>query len=249
MSHTPSDSTKRKKLPNADAGEIMQRKQVPVLCFHLIRNWRHSDSRKAKECIIPLNCFKKHIKTLADSGYHTILPEQLYDYLVNGGSLPAKPIILSFDDTNLDQYTKGAGELKKYGFKAVYFITAEVIGKGRHMKASQIKDLADSGNAIANHTWNHPNLLKIRDSDWTIQLDRSNKKIEKIISHPVVCFAYPFGLYNDKCINELHQYGFKMAFQLGDRRDQNDPLMTLRRILDDGHWTTDDLINTLKRDF
>ena len=41
---------------------------------------------------------------LADSGYHTILPDQLYDYLTKGTPLPSKPIMLTFDDTDLDQF-------------------------------------------------------------------------------------------------------------------------------------------------
>lgn len=246
---TPPDSAKHAKTFSPVTETIMKRKQVPVLCYHSIRKWRPRDSRMARECVMPPRSFKKHIKVLADSGYHTILPDQLYDYLVNGTSLPDKPIIISFDDTNIDQYTKGAVELKKYGFKAVYFITAEVIGMGRHMRAHQIKELADSGNVIANHTWDHPNLLKINDSDWDIQLEKSNKKIEDITGRPVTCLAYPFGLFNEKCIDELRRRQFKMAFQLGAARYKKDPLMAIRRIVDDGHWTSKQLINSIERDF
>jgi peptidoglycan/xylan/chitin deacetylase (PgdA/CDA1 family) len=39
------------------------------------------------------------MKALADAGYQTILPEQLYNYLVFDGPLPAKPILITFDDT------------------------------------------------------------------------------------------------------------------------------------------------------
>ena len=62
------------------------------------------------------------MKLLADSGYHTILPDQLYDYLTKGTALPPKPIMLTFDDTDGDQYNIARPELLKYGFKGVYFI-------------------------------------------------------------------------------------------------------------------------------
>ena len=62
----------------------MAKKQVPILCYHQIRDWRPKDSKTAKDYIIPVASFKAHIKILADSGYHTILPDQLYKY--NRGS-------------------------------------------------------------------------------------------------------------------------------------------------------------------
>src|SRR6201996_7138106 len=106
--------------PNPTA--IMARKQVPILCYHQIRDWRPKDSKTAKDYIMPIAAFKQHIKLLADSGYHTILPDQLYNYLVNGAALPSKPIMITFDDTDGDQYNVARPELLKYGFKAVYFI-------------------------------------------------------------------------------------------------------------------------------
>src|SRR4051812_10169458 len=78
---------------------IMARKQVPVVCWHQIRDWRLKDSKNAKDYIVQIAEFKKHIKMLADSGYHTILPDQLYAYLTTGAALPKKPIMLTFDDT------------------------------------------------------------------------------------------------------------------------------------------------------
>ncbi len=86
----------------------MARKQVPVVCWHQIRDWRPKDSKNANDYIVQIAAFKEHIKMLADSGYHTILPDQLYAYLTTGAALPKKPIMLTFDDTDEDQYTIAA---------------------------------------------------------------------------------------------------------------------------------------------
>ena len=105
----------------ADAKTILGRKQVPVLCYHQIRDWKATDSKAAKDYIIPVATFKAHMKLLADSGYHTILPDEYYDYLNNGTPLPDKPIMITFDDTEKNQHGIAAPELKKYGFKAAFF--------------------------------------------------------------------------------------------------------------------------------
>lgn len=104
------------------AATIMNRPQVPVLCYHQIRNWRATDSRQAKDYIVPVAAFEQQIKMLADSGYHTISADQLYDYLISGAALPAKPVMLTFDDTDLPQYTVAKPTMEKYGFKGLFFI-------------------------------------------------------------------------------------------------------------------------------
>src|SRR5450631_2097087 len=60
---------------------ILGRKQVPILCYHQIRDWKPTDSKMAKDYIMPPATLKEQLKMLADSGYHTILPDQLYAYL------------------------------------------------------------------------------------------------------------------------------------------------------------------------
>ena len=250
-----------------DKPAIMARKQVPILCYHQIRDWRAKDSKGAKDYIVPVADFKAKIKSLADSGYHTILPDQLYAYLTTGAALPSKPIMLTFDDTDLDQFTIAAPELKKYGFKAVYFIMTVSIGRPNYMTSEQIKKLSDDGNVIGSHTWDHHRFdrlshtssLKILGKngkitlkptdDWVTQLDKPTAKLEEITGKKITYFAYPFGIWNSANLPELHKRGFKIAFQLADKRDPNDPLMTVRRILDSGYWSTKTLHNAIKNSY
>ena len=240
--------------PAAPAGPvnpaaIMARKQVPVVCYHQIRDWKATDSKGAKDYIVQVAAFKDHIKMLADSGYHTILPDQLYNYLTTGAALPSKPIMITFDDTDLDQFTIGAPTLKKYGFKAVYFIMTVSLGRPHYMNKEQVKQLSDEGNVIASHTWDHHNFKKFAGKDWEIQIDKPTKKLEEITGKPVKYFAYPFGLWNAQGLPELHKRGFKMAFQLADKRYPQDPLMAVRRILDSGYWSTKTFGNSIKNSF
>ena len=233
-----------------NSAAIMARKQVPIVCYHQIRDWRPKDSKTDKDYIIPPAAFKEHLKMLKDSGYHTILPDQLYDYLTKGTALPSKPIMLTFDDTDLDQWEIARPEMKKYGFKGVFFIMTVSLGKIKHyMSKEQVKQLSDEGNVIACHTWNHSNFKHFAGKDWEIQLDKPTKLLEQITGKPVKYFAYPFGVWNTQGLPELHKRGFKLAFQLADKRDPQDPLMTVRRILDSGYWTTKTFSNSLRHSF
>jgi len=49
---------------------MMARKQIPVLCWHQIRDWCPTDSKTSFDYVLSVAAFKMHIKMLADSGYH-----------------------------------------------------------------------------------------------------------------------------------------------------------------------------------
>jgi peptidoglycan/xylan/chitin deacetylase (PgdA/CDA1 family) len=236
----------------ADAATILSRKQVPILCYHQIRDWRAGDSQTAKDYITPVSTFKAHVKMLADSGYTSVLPDQVYNYLVYGDPLPAKPIMFTFDDTDLDQFTVAAPELKKYGFKAVYFIMTVSIGrmgKVKYMNSEQIKQLSDEGNVIGSHTYDHKNVKKYQAEDWVTQIDKPTKRLEEITGKKIEYFAYPFGLWNKEAIPELKKRGFKSAFILATSRDENNPLFTIRRIIASGYWSAKTLSNSINNSF
>ncbi|MGY3053407.1 peptidoglycan/xylan/chitin deacetylase (PgdA/CDA1 family) [Pedobacter sp. UYEF25] len=236
----------------ADAKTILARKEVPVLCYHQIRNALPIDSKRAQNDIISPDNFRKHIKMLADSGFHSILPDQLYDYLAFGVKLPEKSIMISFDDTDLDQFEVAAPTLKKYGFKGVYFIMTVSIGKkGRigYMSKAQIKQLSEDGNTIASHTYDHKNFAHFTEADWKTQIDQPTKTLAEITGKKINYFAYPYGIFKTSSLHKLEEHGFKAAFILSTKRDEQYPLYTIRRIVDPGNYSAKNLIHSIKKSF
>src|SRR5882757_6004875 len=88
-STVPATITPTTVIPNASV--ILSKKQVPILCYHQIRDWKPTDSKISREYIVPPAAFAAQMRMLADSGYHTISPDQLYAYLISGDKLPSKP--------------------------------------------------------------------------------------------------------------------------------------------------------------
>lgn len=234
--------------PIADAATILARKEVPILCYHQIRNWRAGDP---KDMIVPPETFKAHLKILADSGYQTILPDQLYNYLTKGAPLPEKPFMLTYDDTDIDQFTVAAPEMKKYGFKGVYFImTVSMNRPPRYMSKDQLKELVAEGHVIESHTWNHTRVPHYKtDEDWLTQIDKPKKQIEELTGEPSNYFAYPYGLWTKEGIPELKKHGVRAAFILSTKRDENDPLYTIRRMIGSGTWSGQALYNSMLKTF
>jgi peptidoglycan/xylan/chitin deacetylase (PgdA/CDA1 family) len=225
---------------------ITLQKQVPVLCYHNIKT---STERHKLDYTITTAQFQLHMQMLADSGFHTILPGQLYNYLTTGAPLPDKPVIISFDDTREEHFTIAAPLLARYDFKGVFFVMTVPIGKPGYMTQMQIKQLADKGHEVGLHTWNHPDMRKLPAAEWDVQISQPKQKLEQITGKAVLYFAYPYGAWNNTSITALKQRGIKVAFQLSNKQSEKEPLYTVRRLMVPGNWTAASLYKQMQTAF
>ena len=233
----------------ANAATLLSKKEVPILCYHNLRDFSPSASGNIKVYTVKPLAFAQQMKALSDEGYQTILPNQLYDYLVFDGPLPPKPIMISFDDTREEQFSIGAAEMKKYGFKGIFFIMTVAINRPGYMSKEQIKRLSDEGHVVGAHTWDHHMVTKYAGDDWNLQLVKPKAKLEAIIGKPVTDFAYPFGLWNTAAIPEIKKSGSQMAYILSTKRDSTAPLYTIRRIIVSGTWSTEGMMKAINSSF
>jgi peptidoglycan/xylan/chitin deacetylase (PgdA/CDA1 family) len=233
----------------ADAATILARKEVPILCYHNIKEFTAQSGEMTKTYTVKPQNFAAQMKAIHDAGYHSILPNQLYNYLAYGAALPTKPIMITFDDTRGEQYSIGASEMEKYGFKGVFFVMTVAINRPNYLSSDEIKKLSDAGHEIAAHTWDHHMVTKYNGDDWDLQLVKPKSKLEKIIGKPVTSFAYPFGLWNSAAIPEIKKTGYKMAYILSTKRDTVAPLYTIRRMIVSGNWKTEQLLKSIETTF
>jgi peptidoglycan/xylan/chitin deacetylase (PgdA/CDA1 family) len=189
------------------------------------------------------------MKLLSDSGYTTILPDQLVDYLRHGKPIPAKSVMLTFDDNVADQMNVARPILQQYGFKGVFFIMTVTLGKPGYMSPAQVKQLHDEGNVIGSHTYDHQNMRKLPDSLWSVQVDKPQKQLKVITGEDVKYFAYPFGLWKPENIPALQKRDITAAFELTEKRDGGNPLYTIRRMIVPGEWTAEQMHRRMKSSF
>jgi peptidoglycan/xylan/chitin deacetylase (PgdA/CDA1 family) len=244
----------------ADAAAILARKQVPVLCYHHIRDVNDAGIKNIYE--VTLAKFQDQMKALHDSGYTAILPDQLYDYLAYGKALPEKPVMITYDDTDEEQFSFAKPIMDKYGFKAVYFIMTIAMNKPRYMSKEQIRQLSDEGHVIASHTWDHSRTDRYKEvneieeggrkkvvNDWDQQLVKTKNQLKEITGKEPVDFAFPFGIWKSAGLPEVQKRGYRMAFQLAEKRDSAMPLYTVRRIIVAPGWDGARMIRAMKSQF
>ena len=96
--------------------------QIPVLCFHDIGT-PSSDAGSTDYYNVTLADFTAEMAWLSSNGYQTITPAQYTAWLAGtAGTLPAKPVLITFDDAFTNDFTEATPVLEKYGFHATAFI-------------------------------------------------------------------------------------------------------------------------------
>lgn len=235
-SATPSATPSPAATPTLDAGAIGARSHVPIVCYHHIRDWVASDTRSDRPYIVPVKRFTAELNYLQKNAWHTISPDQLQAYLTKGTPLPDKPIMLTFDDGDANQWTYAVRELQKHHFTATFFIMTVTLDKPNYLSTDQVKALDRMGMTVGAHTWDHHPVTKYLGNDWQKQIAAPTKQLEEITGHPIKIFAYPYGLWNPEAIPHLKEAGFVAAYQLADKIDPDEPLYTIRRVIANGFW-------------
>ena len=220
-------------------------KQVPVLAYHNIYKYPAHENL----LFISEKKFALQMKALYYSGFHSILPSDLAAYYNGKADLPLKPVIISFDDSHVEQYTLAAPILKRYGFKAVFFVMTVTVDKKGFLTTGHIQQLAQQGHIIGAHTWDHPNLSHQQPNQRRRQLHSPKKTLEAITGKRVDCLAYPFGAWDAKLLDEIHNAGYIIAFQLSGKTSNSHPLLTIRRIMVNGAWFPKNLLQQMELDF
>src|SRR5205085_12043469 len=109
--------------------------------------------------------FAAQMRWLRAHGYHTLTQLQLFQALERGKNLPAKPIVITFDDGYRDVLANAATVLKRLGMHATaYVITGRISGPDvRLLRWAQLHALEQDGIEIGSHTVHHTEIPGLSD--------------------------------------------------------------------------------------
>lgn len=201
--------------------------QVPAVMYHAHPNLGYVRDN-----------FTAHLDYFAANSFSTITLDQFYDWRVNDGILPYRPILLTVDDNYILGYTEMYPALAARRMVATNYTHTLGIGIG-NPKASwtQVNEMDAAGVFLVEaHSQTHPNLVTIIATQLRQEVAGSRQDIAtnakgKVSNH----FAYPYGSYNSAVIGELQTAGFKtgMTTKVG-LNTRTTPLFELQRYGGDG---------------
>jgi peptidoglycan/xylan/chitin deacetylase (PgdA/CDA1 family) len=183
---------------------------VPVLAYHGI-----SDGSDSPYTVTPKQ-FATQMAALKRAGYNTISARQYARF--PGGSakdLPSRPILVTFDDGQLDSYKHADAVLERYGMRATMFTITEPVDR---QNAYYVR-------------W--PELRKMRDSGrWDIQLHaHAMHRMVTIDAKGTKGAAYANRMFADGRLESMAAYRKRV------RADLDEGMKRLRAELGDGITT------------
>lgn len=186
---------------------------VPVLFYHHIEPLAIAQQLGHAQLTVDSDYFDKQMAYLSASGYRSLSADELADALINHRGLPAKSILVTFDDGYDDNYNYAFQILKKYDIAGNFMIPTGLIENKGYMTWSQLKEM--TGNPlmhIYNHTRSHVSLGGAAKDKIEYEITTANKQLEDSLGKRVSIFTYPYGSYNQLVIDVLRGNGFTAAF-------------------------------------
>ena len=197
-------------------------RSCPSLLYHHIGPARPGTKR---ELTVSPERFEHQIRWLARKGYTGIKPSDWLNWILNGASLPKKPILVTFDDAYVDTANYALPILIKYGFSAAVFVVtkrlaatntwdeAKGCGTLQLMTDEQIQYWARQGIEFGAHSRTHPHLTTLSASDLEAEVVGGKNDLTAVLGYPPVAFAYPYGEYNDEVCDSVRGQ-FDLAFSV-----------------------------------
>lgn len=188
---------------------------------------------------------EQQLAYLTENGYDPIFFEDLPD-LENYD----KPVILTFDDGYLDNYTQLYPLLEKYNAKATIFVITSAMGVSqRSMTREQIKELSDSGLvSIQSHTVNHPELSSLDEAQQLTEIRDSKLEVARMTGREPHVLCYPSGERNETTKELTAQYyNFGIDMNGGLYTTGDDP-MTVSRYYVSRYTTLDEFAAMVSAD-
>ena len=185
---------------------------VPILLYH-----RVTDQTGSYRYAVTVSDFKAQMKLLAGQGYKTLTISELVSVIREGGNLPRKAVVITFDDGFLDVYENAFPVLQEYGFKAtVYMITGVLETKLSYgyMQTPELQELAAAGWEIGSHSVSHSD-LKTSTLGMGSELTKSRTDLESRLGIEVRTFAYPFAAANSWIEDQVEKQGYDSAVGVG----------------------------------
>ena len=188
--------------------------RVPSLMYHYV-SWLPAsdpDMDLRKDLTVSPADFEAMLKFLKDNGYTTITSRDLWWSLDQTAGLPAKPVMLTFDDGYADAYSVVLPLLKAYGMTGTFFVTVNLVDRPGYLSRAQVRALADAGMDVEAHAMDHIPMLATLTGQ-TYQMCKARDFLSAWTGTDVRHFAYPSGEYNDTSFVALQQCGYLSAYK------------------------------------
>ena len=199
---------------------------IPVITYHHILRDEENTRFRHTSTTTSVRAFSNQMTWLRDMGYTTLTMYQLEDYVHNRTNLPARAVVITFDDGLKSVSRYAYPILKQYGFKATAFIITSRIKRHpqkwapkslQFMSISELEEIKDVFDFQSHTHFLHrvdaarrPILLSRSYHNILFDFEHSRRALAQFNPH-VLYLSYPFGGYNATAVKAVGDAGFHLA--------------------------------------
>ncbi len=115
-----------------------------------------------------------------------------------------KTVALSFDAAWGNEDTKTIIDImEKYGVKTTFFVVGDWVKK----YPESVRQLAEAGHEVMNHSLSHAHFSKLSENDIISDIEKCNELVEAETGVKPTLFRCPYGEYDDHVIEAVRSIG------------------------------------------
>jgi peptidoglycan/xylan/chitin deacetylase (PgdA/CDA1 family) len=218
---------------------------IPILGYHQVSP--RPDPR-FRRYTVTVRDFTRQMRWLAAFGYQAIDMDALVRARSGQGSLPKRPVLITFDDGFQGCADHALPVLRAHNFTAVFYLVAGLMGETSRWMLPEVgvelslmswetaRVLIAEGFQCGAHTVTHPRLAGLDPARCRAELVDARRRLEGELGRPAVHLAYPFGSY-DACVQAIvAEAGYVTACSTrAGLSGADDDLLALHRVTIYGH--------------
>ncbi|WP_326751887.1 polysaccharide deacetylase family protein [Streptomyces hirsutus] len=199
----------------------MADERVPILMYHSVAA-DPSDATRALS--VTPQAFAEQMAVIAARGLTPVGTAELAACWRTGRPLPARPVLVTFDDGYEGVHRHALPALAEHGFPATLFVSTGWLrgpydtggGLDTMLDWDQVRELAAAGVEIGGHSHSHPQLDQLDDRRLRFELIRCKEIVSDQLGRVPTSFAYPYGHSSRRVREAVRETGYAQALAVGN---------------------------------
>jgi peptidoglycan/xylan/chitin deacetylase (PgdA/CDA1 family) len=192
---------------------------LPILMYHRVAP---SGAAGLERYRVRPEAFEAQLDLLRRAGFQSLTVPQLAASLRFERALPARSVLLTFDDGYADFAARAWPLLQRYGFDATVFAVARNVGGAADWDAAYgeaaplmdwrtLRELAAAGLDVQSHGLTHTRLTELDAQRLFDEALASRALIEAAVGEAPIAFCYPYGARDLASEQVLQACGFSLG--------------------------------------
>ncbi|MFF1276906.1 polysaccharide deacetylase family protein [Streptomyces marokkonensis] len=195
--------------------------RVPVLMYHAVAA---EPGEATRALSVSPEAFAEQMAVIADRGMTPVTTAELATRWRTGRPLPARPVLVTFDDGYEGVHRHALPVLAGHGFAATLFVSTGWL-RGPHdtgggpdtmLDWDQVRELGDGGVEIGGHSHSHPQLDQLDEGRLRSELILCKEIVSDQLGSVPASFAYPYGYSSRRVREAVRETGYAQALAVGN---------------------------------